>query len=144
LTAQRRHVHLAEQVAQECSLRQDLGIHERRPRLKRYGRQLLGAVKLARRMDVDQRNREDHSARQAADPSHHRGPHPRRPPAHDVIANVDRFEQGLQVRGSPGLDGRCDQDEGKRSSAERGLDSFAEPRLGAIDSNGTDLDGTTR
>jgi hypothetical protein len=112
LTTQGRYVDLTEQMAQESGLGKDLGIHERRRRLKRYGRQLLGTVKLARRVDVDQRNREDQPARQTADPPHHPGPGPRRPPAHDVIAKVDRLQQGLKMRGGPGLGGRRDQHEG--------------------------------
>jgi hypothetical protein len=61
-------------MAQEGGLGKDLGIHERRPGLERYGRQLLGSMKLARRVDIDQRHREDQPARQAADPPHHLGP----------------------------------------------------------------------
>jgi len=45
---QRRHVHFAEQMAEECRLGQDFDVEERRAGLKRNGRELLHAMKLAR------------------------------------------------------------------------------------------------
>jgi hypothetical protein len=50
-------------MAEEGGLGKDLGIHERRPGLERDGCQFHGSMKLARRVDVDQRHREDQPAR---------------------------------------------------------------------------------
>ncbi|MGA8348159.1 MAG: hypothetical protein WB773_10065 [Isosphaeraceae bacterium] len=47
-SCQRRHVHFAEQVAEECRLGQDFEVEERRAGLKRNRRELLHAVELAR------------------------------------------------------------------------------------------------
>ena len=48
------------------------------------------------------------------------------------------------MREGPGLDGRCDQDQGQSGSIKCSLDRFAKPRGGAIDLQHMDLDGTAR
>jgi hypothetical protein len=94
---QRRHVHFAEQMTEECRLGQDFEVEERRAGLKRNRRELLHPVEPARRMDVKHRNREDQTPGHGADPTCDPAPGSSRPPADHMIGPVDGFEQGLEM-----------------------------------------------
>ena len=54
-------------------------------------------VKLARRVDVTNGNREDQPPGQDCRPTPDPAPGPGRPPADDMIAVVDRFQERLEM-----------------------------------------------
>ncbi len=68
LTGQGGHVHFINQVSQECGLRQNLGVEERRTRLKHDGQQFRQPMKPARRVDVVERHGEDQATHQSGHP----------------------------------------------------------------------------
>jgi hypothetical protein len=127
-------------VAQERGLGQDLDVQERRGGLEGDRRQLLAPVELAWRVDVEDRDREDHPAREAADPPDNPAREPQYPPARDVVAEIDRREQRLEVRGRPWLDGRRDQHEGRQVPRERALQRLGQPRLAPLEGDDPALD----
>jgi hypothetical protein len=62
--AERRHLDLVEQMAEESGLGQDLDVEEGRGRLELQRRELLAPVELAWRVNVDHRDGEDYLARE--------------------------------------------------------------------------------
>lgn len=98
-------------MAEERGLGQELDVEEGRGRAERDGSELLAAVDLAGRVDIEHRDREDQFARQAADPAEDPPRESQGPPARDVVGEVDRREQRCEMCGRPRLEGGRDQDE---------------------------------
>jgi hypothetical protein len=101
--AKRRNCDFIDQVAEERRLGQDLGVDERRARLKRDGRQLVEPMEPARRMNVAQGDGEDQAPDQQT-----RQPEPVCPDAissatNHMIALVDRFQKWFKMRLRPGF-----------------------------------------
>ena len=78
-------------------------------------------------MDVKNGNREDQTLSQTADPACHPAPGPDRPPADDMIASVDGFEEGLEMSRRPRLDGCRHQHEGMREIVKGGPHCVVQP-----------------
>jgi hypothetical protein len=109
VTGQRGYIHFINEVSEERRLRQDFGVEERGARLKRDGQQLLQPMEPARRVDVVQRNGEDHSPHQSGQPACRGGTARRGAPADGVVALVDGLQQRIQVTCGPGFDRSCQQ-----------------------------------
>ena len=99
--AQRRNCNFVDQVAKKGRLGQDLGVDERRARLKRNGRELVEPMEPARRMNVAQGDREDqaphHQAREAGPIC----PSAVLPPSDHMVALVDRFQKWFEMLSGP-------------------------------------------
>jgi len=92
-------------------------------------------------MDVKNGNREDQTLSQTADPACHPAPGPDRPPADDMIASVDGFEEGLEMSRRPWLDGRRDQHEGMREIVKGGPHCVVQPCGAPVEDDGPSSDG---
>ncbi|MGO9601084.1 MAG: hypothetical protein ACLP7Q_24150 [Isosphaeraceae bacterium] len=101
-------------MPQEGGLGQHLDVLERRPGLHRDGRELLGPVKLAGRVHIEYGNRENQASRQAAGPPQETRNDSDGPLAQDMVAGVDRLDQGEKVLRPVAPGGR--RDEYKRKS----------------------------
>jgi hypothetical protein len=117
------HVHLVDQVAEEGRLGEDLDVEEVGRRLERDRRQLVEPVQAAGRVDVDDRHGEDETPRQARDLPSQSGERPDAAAADDVVAVVERLQEGPEVRVGPRLLRRRDQDDGGRRALEAHLQS---------------------
>jgi hypothetical protein len=103
------HLDFVEQVSQESRLCQDLCLHERRLRLEWYGQKLFKSMKPAWRVNVVERNGENHSPENPAEPAQGSATVLHGAASDDVVAQVDGFEQRFQVSGGPRLFRRGDQ-----------------------------------
>jgi hypothetical protein len=114
----RRHPHLVDQVAEERGLGQDLDVEELADRLERDRLELLEPVQPAGRVDVDDRHGEQEPPEQPAgpppDPRGERGP----ARADDVVAQVDRLEERVEVLGLPRFERRGHEHQRERRLAE--------------------------
>jgi hypothetical protein len=112
---------LADDVAEERRLGQDLDVEELRRRLERDRRQRLEPVEPGRRVDVGHRHREDHVPGPVAQPAPHAAEPRGRPAADDVVAGVDGLQERVQVGVGPGLRRRGHQHQGQRRPGQRPL-----------------------
>jgi len=112
-------------VAEERRLGQDLDVEELRRRLERDRPELVEPVQPAGGVDVFNRDREDQAPGEAGEPASQPGERTRPASADDMVAAVDRLEQGPEVLGGPRLVGRGHEDERGRGAPERGLERLA-------------------
>jgi hypothetical protein len=117
-------------MAEIGRLGEDLDVEERRRRLQRDLGQLLEPVQAAGGMDVAQRDREDQAAGPGRQPTRPTCPALRGPAADDVVAVVDRLEQGLQMGLGPRLLGRRHQDEREVGAGQADGQGGVEPSAG--------------
>ncbi len=110
---QRGHRRLVDQMPQERRLGQDLKVQEPRPRLQRDHRERLPTMKLARRMKVQKRHREDDPPRPRPQPANGRVGATGRPAADHMVRMIDGLQERLQVCHGPGLAGGRDQHQGQ-------------------------------
>ncbi|MBV8487410.1 MAG: hypothetical protein JO161_03955 [Planctomycetaceae bacterium] len=80
-------------MPQEGGFGQHLDVQERRPGLRRDGRELLDPMKLAGRVHIEYGNRENQASRQASGPAQETRDDSDGPLAQDMIAGVDGLEQ---------------------------------------------------
>jgi hypothetical protein len=141
---ERRDGDLVDQLAEERRLRQDLDVHERRCRLQGDGPELLAPMEPAGRVDVLDRHREDEPPGEPAEPA--RQPHGQAilARADDVIAMVDRLEQGIEVGRGPGLARRGHEHERRDGPLEPPGDRLMEVEMVAHDDDALDVPSTLR
>jgi hypothetical protein len=108
---ERRDGDLVDQLAEIGGLGQDLDVEERGGRLQRDRRQLVAAMEAARRVHVVHGHGEDQLPGEPAEPSAQPLQQAHPPRADDVVAVIDRLEQGIEVRRGPGRAGRRHQHE---------------------------------
>ena len=138
VTAQRRDVDLRDELTQKGGLREDLGVEERRCRLEWNDRQLFEPMKLARGMDIEQRDRKNQTSRQA--PSQ-RDPLSQPPAGLRPTTWSDwsmAFQKRVQVRLGPGLFSGRHQDQRQMRPLEAAVQRTAE--VGSSNRNDASLD----
>jgi hypothetical protein len=109
---ERRDRDLVDQLAEEGGLGQDLNVEEGRGRLQGDRLQLLAAMEPGRRVDVLDRHGEDPLPGEPSEPAPEPTERPLLARADDVVAMIDRRQQGIEMGGSPRRARARDQDQG--------------------------------
>lgn len=108
---QPRHPHLVDQLPQKRRLRQQLHVHEFRIRLQRHRLQRLLPMQPTRRMHVHHRYRVNRLPLQPEQPPQQALHEPGFSATVNVVAFVNRRQQGVQMRRGPRLDRRRNQNQ---------------------------------
>lgn len=134
---------VADQVAEERRLGEDLQTQERRARLERDALQFLAAVKLDRREDVAHRHAEQEPPARRAQPAGQTPAKAHGASAEHVVALVDGLEQGIEMGPRPDLVRERDESERERRTRQAFLDRTVpaargvdDPRLGRTPTRG--------
>jgi len=122
-------------MPQEGGFGQDLQIDDRRPRLKWDGRQLLGPMEPAGRIQVQDGDGENQPPPEGSNPSSGGldAAHP--PPANGVVAVINRLQEGIEMLVGPGLGSGRQQDQRERCPGDRGGNSMAQIGSSAVNRN---------
>jgi len=104
--------HLVDELTEEGGLGQYLDVEKRGDRLERDRLQLLEAMGPDRRMDVAHRDGEYKPPCQALQPAKHSRGQICQTTADDVVALIDRLEQGVEMGVRGGRDRRSHDDHG--------------------------------